>query len=318
MNMCFSSSTRSHFKVVAYVSTSRKTSGDEIKILDSHLDKEFTRPQEDICSTNLFILVCVISHVNNFQLRNKWRTMFKNKTLEHLEKNTHNLSYKMVFLVAMGHPLDMETNRKVLQESRHHGDILQVKIPEEYPNLVFKSWTMLRWFDKWCTGSQYLLKIDDDVFLNLPKLSAILQMCNNKEKEPFILGRYTLNHTTPRSKSSKWYISEDLYNKTRLPDSVTGAAYVMSKVAARQVVHHCWNELPVPAEDIFLTGICREKAGVRSIFDHRFCYSDITLDYVPDSCVTFHHPGQPVWNYRNFERNYSQIFDYAYNNGYMY
>ena len=242
----------------------------------------------------------------------------QNVTLANLPPGITSPGYKMVFLVGMQASKDMDVKIKLEQEIVDHGDILQVRFPEEYRNLVFKSWSMLEWFSKWCSKSQYLLKIDDDGFLNLPKLSDIIQTVYQRAKGDFILGRFVLNHVPPRNKSSKWYVSEKVFNKTRLPHFVNGAAYVISKMAVTQIINHCTDVPLIPVEDIFITGFCREKAGIKAIYDHRLCSTTQTLEYIPKFCATLHHHGKKLWSYSSHRKNISEEFDYAYNNGYIY
>jgi hypothetical protein len=59
-------------------------------------------------------------------------------------------------------------------ENQLYKDIVFEDIVETYENLTLKSIAMLRWTSLNCHRIQYLLKIDDDMFLNLPKLLDIL------------------------------------------------------------------------------------------------------------------------------------------------
>ena len=100
--------------------------------------------------------------------------------------------YKMVFLVAEGNPDDLEYEKRIQKEHIDHGDIIQVGFQEHYQNLAFKSLAMLDWFNRTCHGAQFLLKIDDDVFLNLPMVKNILQSAQGQQKkviDNFLVGR---------------------------------------------------------------------------------------------------------------------------------
>ena len=276
----------------------------------------FTLLPKNACETDPYILVCVVSHVNNFEVRNKWRTFMKNVSLEDASSPALTLGYEMVFLVAEGSQND---SKKLQKEHFDHGDIVQVGFQEAYHKLVSKSLAMLDWFNHWCQRAQFLLKIDDDVFLNLPKLANIIQKAQEKERiisgENFLLGRYVMNRLTPRQKHSRWYIPETLYNKTLLPPFVNGAAYIMSKTAVHGIQSKCAKGPAILVEDIFLTGICRQKAGVKAVFDHRLCIFYDKLEYIPKMCATFHHYGEHLWSYMSHNRNQSITFDYEYNNG---
>lgn len=53
------------------------------------------------------------------------------------------------------------------------GDILQGDFNDSYDNLVFKSAAILDHFTNGCSA-QYLLKTDDDIFVNVPALTQFL------------------------------------------------------------------------------------------------------------------------------------------------
>ena len=53
--------------------------------------------------------------------------------------------------------------RRLGEEWRRHGDILQERFPDTYTNLTVKSLMMLKWHQTSCQGARYLLKADDDM-----------------------------------------------------------------------------------------------------------------------------------------------------------
>ena len=277
----------------------------------------FTLLPKDVCENNLYILVCVISHVNKFDVRKQWRDFMRNVSLTDLPAPINTLGYRMVFLVAQGKPDDNANKTRLEKEHMDHADILQVGFQEQYHKLVFKSLAMLDWFYESCRRAQFLLKIDDDVFLNLPKVANILHKAQEQEKkylvDNFLLGRYEANRRPPRNKKGKWYIPRDIYSKDKLPPFVNGAAYAMSKMAVQQIRSQCAKSTPVNIEDIFLTGICREKTEVKAVYDHRFCISLRKVEYVPEICATFHRPGKHFWSYMSHKRHQSVSFDYEHN-----
>ena len=56
-----------------------------------------------------------------------------------------------------------EVQRRLGEEWRRHGDILQERFPDTYTNLTVKSLMMLKWHQTSCQGARYLLKADDDM-----------------------------------------------------------------------------------------------------------------------------------------------------------
>ncbi|NXR67146.1 B3G5B glucosaminyltransferase, partial [Rhadina sibilatrix] len=64
--------------------------------------------------------------------------------------------------------------RELLAESRQHGDILQGDFGDTYANLTLKTLLLLRWARACCGGAPFLLKADDDVFVNVPAVATYL------------------------------------------------------------------------------------------------------------------------------------------------
>ena len=246
------------------------------------------------CDNNLYIVVCVISHVNNFNLRKQWRKSMRSISLTNLPSQIDSPGYKIVFLVAEGSPEDLKTKESLQKEHMDHGDIIQPGFQEHYQNLVFKSLAMLDWFDRTCHGAQFLLKIDDDVFLNLPKVVQIVQTTQRQNMKSFnnlLLGKNAPDVRVHRNKTDKWYVPETVYNKTMYPAYVFGAAYIMSKMAVHQIRSQCAEITPFNIEDVIVTGICRDRAGITPTYNDRFCIYYYKMKTIPTQCVTFHSRG---------------------------
>ena len=113
----------------------------------------------------------------------------------------------------------------------------------------------------------------------------------------------------------KWYVPETLYNETTVPPFVNGAAYAMSKMAVHQILSQCAKRTPINIEDLYLTLICREKAGVEAVFNFRFCISLRKVEYIPERCATFHSSSKRFWSYMSHKSTKGIPFDYTYNNG---
>lgn len=60
------------------------------------------------------------------------------------------------------------------EEGRTYRDIIQEDFLDTYFNLTLKSILALKWVTQHCTGLEYFMKADDDVFINVPKLMSYL------------------------------------------------------------------------------------------------------------------------------------------------
>ncbi|KAH9360526.1 hypothetical protein HPB48_019018 [Haemaphysalis longicornis] len=68
-----------------------------------------------------------------------------------------------------------------------------------------------------------------------------------------------------RDTESKWYLPPSVYARTSLPRYVLGAGYVVSASAVRPLFQAALETPFFYLEDIFLTGLVAEKAGVEVI-----------------------------------------------------
>ncbi|NXF65109.1 B3G5A glucosaminyltransferase, partial [Ciccaba nigrolineata] len=74
-------------------------------------------------------------------------------------------------------------------EALHHGDLLQGAFADVYANLTLKTLLLLRWATSRCPAASFLLKADDDVFINLPALITYLTSFPPALRRRLYLGR---------------------------------------------------------------------------------------------------------------------------------
>ncbi|NXP56800.1 B3GT4 galactosyltransferase, partial [Heliornis fulica] len=75
----------------------------------------------------------------------------------------------------------------LVSEAHQHGDLLQGAFSDTYANLTLKTLLILRWASGRCPGASFLLKADDDVFVNVPALTSYL--ASVRPPSFFYLGR---------------------------------------------------------------------------------------------------------------------------------
>ena len=81
--------------------------------------------------------------------------------------------------------MNVSPNPQVVQEQRQFGDILQEDFVDSYMNLTLKSVMGLKWASRRCPSARFLMKTDDDMFVNVPKL---LDYLTKAQKERWITG----------------------------------------------------------------------------------------------------------------------------------
>lgn len=66
----------------------------------------------------------------------------------------------------------------VEEESLHYSDIIQEGFVDSYNNLTLKSVMMLKWVVSNCHSVRYIMKTDDDMFVNINNLVRLLKVRN--------------------------------------------------------------------------------------------------------------------------------------------
>lgn len=92
---------------------------------------------------------------------------------------------------------------------------------DNYQNLTLKSGFLLKNFLLYFQNSKYLLKIDDDVYLNHIELRKILF---EQKSTADIIGQVSKTRSVHRDRESKWYMPHWLYNENEFPLFINGPA----------------------------------------------------------------------------------------------
>ncbi len=149
------------------------------------------------CQSPVFLAIIVASSPNAFKRRNAirgtWANLHKRKDPDFL---------KVVFLI--GNSKDENLNKMIKIEMKTFGDIVLGSFNEDYRNLTYKTRLGLKWAHFNCQAN-YILKTDDDVFINTYALTNWLQ---NQARMKFYSGWCNFNSPVVRDPNSKW---NDIY-----------------------------------------------------------------------------------------------------------
>lgn len=124
------------------------------------------------------VLIAVISAADHFKKRNTIRQTW----FLHLNITRH----KLLFVLARRE--DKTIQKRIDEESRNHGDILQIDIDDVYHNLAVKDVALLYWLNQNCPRFHFILKCDDDVYVNVRNLMDLISTLSIAE--PAMYGNY--------------------------------------------------------------------------------------------------------------------------------
>lgn len=150
---------------------------------------------------------------------------------------------------------------------------------DTYHNLTYKHTMVLKWFNTHCTDVKHLIKMDDDVFMNVPNVFKYLK---EFESENHSVGGYYIN-ITYLGRWGKWPITYEQWREDHYPPYIYGPTIIYSNKYAHDAYEKALTTRFYWVDDVFYTGLIRlelmEKLTVLNdrilgILDGAMCYYD--------------------------------------------
>lgn len=203
------------------------------------------------------VLIVVHSSVSNFGNREIFR-----RTLGKYSKY-NGLETRLVFVT--GHSSSQSHMLNLEREASIHGDILTIAVPDKYTLLVYKTVGWMKWLVTSCKDVGNIIKIDDDTFLNMFKVSELFLTCSHisSEKPHPVCNNMScfLWRTFKPHRKGKYSLSVSEYSRDRFPPFCPGLAILIPGslvprlLEATKYVQFLW------LDDVYLTGLLMEYLG---------------------------------------------------------
>ena len=123
----------------------------------------------DRCESQTKFLLLVHSHVQHLEARAAIRQSWANERLQQSSRT------KLVFLLGQLPALDSKLERQVEQEFLAHRDLVSGNFVDSYRNLTYKHLMGFNWALQFCSQARFIVKSDDDAFVDLKRLIHMLQ-----------------------------------------------------------------------------------------------------------------------------------------------
>lgn len=234
------------------------------------------------------------------------------------------LRLKFIFLV----DIDLFSQRKVQLEYKLHKDIVQVvSIPEQYEYVTYREAAMYTFVHQRCKQIKFVLKTDDDIFLNLfPLFVPNTQFDFSSNSVNIALYGYPIEYglvvrSSMDSVGERYVITEDEYLCPRYPTFLSGFAYLLSyKTCSLLLNAFQADPNPFPLSDVYFTGLLSQMMQIprQIIFeDVDFLYKTpcneeffLTTGKQPFACAAAntHFNPQPFINTKNSMMNDYNLF----------
>ncbi|XP_064113610.1 beta-1,3-galactosyltransferase 2-like [Macrobrachium nipponense] len=175
----------------------------------------------------------------------------------------------MTTLFLVGLPSSSQFQAIIDKESKDFHDIIQVAFIDSYLNLTLKTLSILHWTENFCPNASWILKSDEDVFVNAFALKDYLHSISNGKflRKAFVC-RMNNHLKVCRSENeclAKWIIPKTLYPGDYYPAYCNGPAYVISSPLARKIFESANKTHPFLMEDVYYTGILAKDHDPRYI-----------------------------------------------------
>ena len=215
----------------------------------------------------IFITSAPFHIERRLSIRQTWLSLLVNNTIARgrssirTMKNPSTASNNLVihYWFVCGHDTKVEVESAVRNESAVYGDILRLKYTETYSLLAFKTMSSL-----WLASTmdvQFIVKVDDDVYLHVPKM--IWWLKTSSLPENLYAGCVLYGAKVIRNPTHKWFVSEQFLNDSWFPPYCGGPFYILSKNALLELLKVSLNEglTPFPLEDAYI-GILAKRVGI--------------------------------------------------------
>ncbi|CAH0403279.1 unnamed protein product [Chilo suppressalis] len=162
-------------------------------------------------------------------------------------------------------------------EDALYSDLIVSRSLDSYSNLTLKTLSMLEWMDAYCPRAPRLLKTDDDMFINVPRLLDFAFAPARANASSTVWGRVIKKSLPKRTTRSKYYVSPVQYPARVFPDFATGPAYLMTADAIRPLLEAAPSERYLRLEDVFVTGVLAARLKIRRVHAPEFYNKKLAL-----------------------------------------
>ncbi len=141
---------------------------------------------------------------------------------------------------------------------------------EAYENLTLKSLLAMKWTSEYCSAARYLLKCDDDTFVNMPYLLESLH-AKASTLVRSIMG--PLNVDAEVQRKGKWKLTYDEFPFNKFPPYEGGSAYVITTDVVEKLFETALYVSMIHIDDVYITGILGKIINVTHVSQPGFAHA---------------------------------------------
>jgi Galactosyltransferase len=254
---------------------------------------------------DVFLLVYIHSAPSHFKQRMAIRETWGNA------KYFPDVSLIVVFLCGVIPSKGSSSVQDALMlEVETYGDIVQETFVDSYRNLTYKGIMGLKWVTQNCRNAKFLLKTDDDIFINMFSLVTHLKKIEAQRGghvQNLLLCHVWNGMKVVRDPRSKWYLSPTEYPEDHFPTYCSGSAFILTTDVAGEMYKASFKVPFFWVDDVYVTGLLAKEVGVvheyfntvyvllPGSFLHKFTDSNTWLTLIVGHCYKINQL-KIVWN----------------------
>ena len=223
-------------------------------------DFHFVTNPKKLCSNrNLTYFIYIHSAPQNYHKRQMVRQTWGSKASL--------MRYNMRLAFFMGTVDDVKVMDAVEMESSHYGDIVVENFMDSYRNLTYKAIAALKWISLYCPNSTYVIKSDDDIFIDMPKLIDYMNGSDVKKHgtKNVIMCNQWLRMKVIRDKKSKWYISKQEFPDDFFQPYCSGSVFVMTSDVVPAMFNASFYTKFFWVDDFYVTGLLVKRINATQV-----------------------------------------------------
>lgn len=218
------------------------------EIVNPHDFEYIINPQHRICqptTSQVFLLIYVHTSPSNLKNRLQIRETFS--------RRSQLPDVRVVFM--MGEVQDLNIKSSLELEFSIYQDIVQENFIDSYHNLTYKGIMAMKWINQYCSHAKYILKIDDDIIVDIFRIKKYLQDNFAESPAKSIMCNFNDKVTVNRNPKSKWYVSEKEFTNDHFRNYCAGMAFILTNDMPKLLYEASFHVRFMWVDDFYLTGL---------------------------------------------------------------
>ncbi|XP_014665843.1 PREDICTED: beta-1,3-galactosyltransferase 5-like [Priapulus caudatus] len=166
----------------------------------------------------------------------------------------------------VGLPEQESRQSAIEKESANKGDIVQGAFVDTYSNLTYKHIMALRWATRYCPSAKFVVKIDDDVYVDVWRLADEIDRrfgLSVGTQHLICCGHVFANNTVYRDPQSKYYVTRSEWPRDgAYPPFCAGAAILYSSDVVAKMDAESQTTPYFRLDDVYVTAVLRQRLGL--------------------------------------------------------